>query len=71
MSTSFAVKYRPQRFDSVCGNENNAIILREAVKRNQTPPAIFLAGTRGSGKTTSARIYAKAMCCEHLFDVSM
>jgi len=65
MADSWAVKYRPQTFDSLTGNERIGIILRESIKRHQEPPAVFLAGTRGSGKTTSARIYAKAMCCEH------
>lgn len=50
MADSWAVKYRPQDFKSLTGNETNGSILREAVKRHQTPPAIFLAGTRGSGK---------------------
>ena len=66
MADSWAVRYRPQTFESLTGNERNGKILREAVLRHQEPPAIFLAGTRGSGKTTSARIYAKAICCEHL-----
>ena len=65
MSDSWAVKWRPQDFKSLVGNEKNGQILREAVRRHQEPPAIFLAGTRGSGKTSSARIYAKAICCEH------
>jgi len=65
MADSWAVKYRPQKFSDCVGNIHTANILREAVKRHQEPPAVFLAGTRGAGKTTSARIYAKAMCCEH------
>lgn len=68
MADSWAVKYRPQRFSDCVGNIATGKILREAVKRHQEPPAVFLAGTRGAGKTTSARIYAKAMCCEHPCD---
>lgn len=65
MSESWAVKYRPQNFKDIVGSSKNATILREAVKRHQEPPAVFLAGSRGCGKTSSARIYAKAMCCEN------
>ena len=50
MADSWAVKYRPQKFSDMTGNIKQGVILREAVKRHQEPPAIFLAGTRGSGK---------------------
>lgn len=53
MADSWAVKYRPQNFTDVVGNSKQALILREAVKRHQEPPAVFLAGTRGSGKCIS------------------
>lgn len=66
MADSWAVKYRPKTFDEITGNEKVGKILRNAVLRGDTPAAIFLAGTRGSGKTTSARIYARSLCCENL-----
>ena len=65
MADSWAVKYRPQRFSDIVGNMRQSIILKESVKRHQEPPAAFLAGSRGCGKTTTARLYAKAICCEH------
>ena len=65
MADSWAVKYRPKKYDELVGNIKIGKILRSAVQRNQIPAAIFLAGTRGSGKTTSARLFAKSICCEN------
>ena len=50
MADSWAVKWRPQTFSSLTGNILIGNILKNAVKQHTEPPAIFLAGTRGSGK---------------------
>ena len=50
MAESWAVKYRPKTWGDITGNETAAKVLANAVKTDQIPPAIFLTGTRGSGK---------------------
>lgn len=50
MADSWAVKYRPQNFSDIVGNEKIGKILKNAVARDNIPAAVFLAGTRGSGK---------------------
>lgn len=60
-----SLKYRPQRFSDVIGQQVACRILSKASSTNAVAPAYILSGTRGVGKTTLARIFAKALLCEH------
>jgi DNA polymerase-3 subunit gamma/tau len=60
----FARKYRPQVFDEVVGQKHITTTLRNAIELNRVAHAYLFAGPRGIGKTTTARIFAKALNCE-------
>ena len=62
---SLAARYRPQTFAEVAGQEMVVAALSRAAERDSPAPAYLLSGTRGVGKTTIARIFAKALNCEH------
>ena len=59
-----ALKYRPQEFKDLIGQEVMAQTITNAIKLNKTPNAYLLTGIRGVGKTTTARLIAKALNCE-------
>ena len=58
-------KWRPQTFDEVVEQENVVNILRNAVIQNRIAHAYLFSGTRGTGKTTLAKIFARAVNCLH------
>ena len=60
-----ARKYRPMSFDSVVGQQALTTTLKNAVKSGKLAHAYLFCGPRGVGKTTCARIFAKAINCEH------
>ncbi|HVZ73799.1 MAG TPA: DNA polymerase III subunit gamma/tau, partial [Polyangia bacterium] len=59
-----ARKYRPQRFADLVGQEHVARTLTNAILQNRVHHAFLFTGARGVGKTSAARILAKALCCE-------
>jgi DNA polymerase-3 subunit gamma/tau len=60
-----ARKYRPQNFDELIGQEHIANTLRNAIAKKRVGHAYLFSGPRGIGKTSAARIFAKALNCEH------
>src|ERR1051326_197505 len=59
-----ARKYRPQRFSELVGQEHVARTLANAIAQNRVHHAFLFTGARGVGKTSAARILAKALSCE-------
>ena len=61
--TVFARKYRPQTFDDVVGQQHITQTLKNAILQNRLAHAYLFVGPRGTGKTSTARILAKALNC--------
>jgi DNA polymerase-3 subunit gamma/tau len=60
----FARKWRPQDFDEIVGQEHITTILKNAISLNRVHHAYLFTGPRGIGKTSTARIFSKALNCE-------
>ncbi len=63
-----ARKYRPKNFDEVLGQETPISILESFIKNNSIPHALIFCGGRGIGKTSMARIFAKAINSEEIIN---
>ncbi|MBI4114581.1 MAG: DNA polymerase III subunit gamma/tau [Candidatus Niyogibacteria bacterium] len=59
-------KYRPQTFGEVFGQEHVVTILQSAIAKNRVAHAYLFSGPRGSGKTSIARIFARAVSCANI-----
>src|SRR5262245_47263759 len=64
MHVSLPRKYRPQRFEDLVGQGSVAKTLTNAINENRVAPAYLLTGPRGVGKTSTARLLARALNCE-------
>lgn len=60
-----ARRYRPQRFSDVLGQASIVQTLKNAIKYKRIAHAYLFSGSRGTGKTTLARLFAKALNCSH------
>ena len=56
-------KYRPNTFDSIIGQENVTKILKNQIKNGKISHAYLFSGTRGTGKTSAAKVFARAINC--------
>ena len=68
--TALYRKFRPQEFEDVKGQEHIVTTLKNQIKADRIGHAYLFCGTRGTGKTTVAKIFAKAVNCEHPVDGS-
>ena len=67
-SQVLALKYRPQTFKDLIGHEEIATTIYNSIKNNNSANAFLFTGIRGIGKTTFARIVAKALNCENAIE---
>ena len=68
--TALYRKFRPTSFEDVKGQDHIITTLQNQIKANRIGHAYLFCGTRGTGKTTVAKIFAKAVNCEHPVDGS-
>ena len=61
---AFALKWRPRNFEEIIGQNHIVLTLKNAIQKNRIPAAYLFAGPRGVGKTSTARILAKALNCQ-------
>jgi len=64
MYTALYRKYRPQSFEDLCGQDQIAVTLKNELLSNKLSHAYLFCGTRGTGKTSTAKLLAKAVNCK-------
>ena len=64
MYTALYRKWRPQRFEDICGQEHITVTLKNELESGRLSHAYLFCGTRGTGKTTTAKLLAKAVNCK-------
>ncbi|MBM0636706.1 DNA polymerase III subunit gamma/tau [Campylobacter sp. VicNov18] len=64
MLQALAIKYRPKTFDELIGQKTLSTSLKYALNHNRLAHAYLFSGLRGSGKTSSARIFSRALVCD-------
>lgn len=62
-------KYRPNSFSKIVGQEHIVDVLKSQIKENKISHAYLFSGVRGTGKTSTAKVFAKAINCENYSDV--
>ena len=68
--TALYREWRPKTFNDVVGQEHITTTLKNQILNNRIAHAYLFCGTRGTGKTSVAKIFAKAVNCEHPVDGS-
>jgi DNA polymerase-3 subunit gamma/tau len=66
MTDALHLKYRPQSLNELVGQPYVVRTLSNAIKRNKINTAYLFAGTRGTGKTSTARIFAMSLNCSQI-----
>lgn len=66
--TALYREWRPKTFDDVVGQKHITITVKNQIKNNRIAHAYLFCGTRGTGKTSTAKIFAKALNCQNLKD---
>ena len=65
MSTALYRKYRPDNFENIIGQSQVTDVLKNQIKENKISHAYVFSGTRGTGKTSTAKVFAKSLNCQN------